>query len=119
MLRVVHPKLVYTPGLETLLQSVHDAVTWFDLLYLGERYDKGALYIMALLRGLGQDERMAALTRLSVPDKPKGKILRGLEAADSVMHRLQPSDPWNVSPADRPGYRIDAVCACAGSRGRA
>lgn len=93
MLRVVHPKLVYTPVLETLLQSVHDAITWFDLLYLGERYDKGALYIMALLRGLGQDERAAALARLSVPDKPKGKILRGLATADSVMHRLQPSDP--------------------------
>lgn len=93
MLRVVHPKLLYTPELEALLQSVHDAITWFDLLYLGDRYDKGALYIMAILRALGPEERMAALVRLSVPEKPRGKILRGLGVADAIMHRLQPNDP--------------------------
>ncbi len=96
MLRVIHPRLVYTPQLEALLQSVHDAIIWFDLLYLGEQYDKGVLYIVALLWGLNREERESALVRLSVTEKPKEKILRGLGAGDSVMRRLQPQDPEAV-----------------------
>ncbi|KAF0183126.1 MAG: tRNA nucleotidyltransferase (CCA-adding enzyme) [Nitrospirae bacterium] len=96
MLRVIHPRLAYTPELEALLQSVHDVITWFDMLYLGEKYDKGVLYIMALLSGLNRAERESALVRLSVTEKPKEKILRGLGVADSVMRLLQPHNPVAV-----------------------
>jgi tRNA nucleotidyltransferase (CCA-adding enzyme) len=96
LLRMIHPKLSFSPELESLLQSVHDTITWFELLFLKEKYDKGMLYIMALLYKLNMEEREFALNRLSVTSRLKDKILRGLYAAQEILRRLKPDNPVEI-----------------------
>jgi tRNA nucleotidyltransferase (CCA-adding enzyme) len=96
LLKAIHPKISFSPELEALLQSVHDTITWFELLFLNERYDKGMLYIMALLYKLNKDEREFALNRLSVTSRLKDKILKGLHAAQEILRRLKPDNPVEI-----------------------
>lgn len=96
LLKVIHPKLSFSSDLEALLQSVHDTITWFELLFLKEKYDKGMLYIMALLYKLSKEEREFALTRLSVTIRLRDKILKGLEAAQEILKRIKPDNAVEI-----------------------
>lgn len=91
--RVIHPKLSFTPELESIMQSVHDIISWFDLLFLEEKYNKGLLYILALLQGLNRDEREAALHRLAVADKMRDFILRIFQAVQKISRNLISTNP--------------------------
>ncbi|MCK7491378.1 MAG: hypothetical protein MZW92_06460 [Comamonadaceae bacterium] len=44
LLKIIHPRITWTAGLETLLQSVQTTISWFELLYLKESFDRGVLY---------------------------------------------------------------------------
>ncbi|WP_333654939.1 CBS domain-containing protein [Dissulfurispira sp.] len=96
LLKVIHPKISFSPEIELLLQSVHDTITWFELLFLKEKYDRGMLYIMALLYKLNKDERELALNRLSVTSRLKDRILKGLQAAHDILRRLKPGNPVEI-----------------------
>jgi tRNA nucleotidyltransferase (CCA-adding enzyme) len=96
LLKVIHPKISFSSEIESLLQSVHDTITWFELLFLKEKYDRGMLYIMALLYKLNEDERELALNRLSVTSRLKDKILKGLHAAQEISRRLKPGNPVEI-----------------------
>jgi tRNA nucleotidyltransferase (CCA-adding enzyme) len=93
LLKVIYPRLSFTPELEAGMQSMHDTISWFDLLFLEEKRDKGLLYIMALLSGLGKDEREAALSRLAVAERTRNLILHGFNAAQKIMRGLIPGNP--------------------------
>ena len=93
LLKVIHPKLSFTPELEAIAQSVHDTISWFDLLFLEEKYDKGFLYIMALMHGLNRDEREAALNRLSVAEKTRGLMQQALQSSARISRNLIPGNP--------------------------
>jgi tRNA nucleotidyltransferase (CCA-adding enzyme) len=93
LLKVIHPRLSFTPELEAVMQSMHDTISWFDLLFLEEKRDKGLLYIMALLSGLGKDEREAALSRLAVAEKTRNRILQGFNTSQKIIRGLIPGNP--------------------------
>ncbi len=101
--KVIHPKLAFTPELEAIMQYVHDVISWFDLLFLEENYDKGLLYILALLHGLNRDEREAALSRLAVSDKIHDFILRVFQAAQKISRNIIPGNPVMI-------YHLLAEC---------
>lgn len=105
LLKVIHSSLTYSPALDLLLHSVHDTLTWFELLFLEEKYDRGMLYTMALLYRLSPEEREVALDRLAVP-RPQGErmITRGLQNVPEVVRRLTPDHPVQL-------YYLLAGCA--------
>ena len=100
---MIHPKLAFTPELEAIMQYVHDVISWFDLLFLDEKYDKGLLYILALIHGLNRDEREAALSRLAVSDKIHDFILRVFHTAQKISRNLIPGNPVMI-------YHLLAEC---------
>lgn len=93
LLRVIHPELRFTDTLEETLQSIHESIAWFDLLFLEEEIDRSRLYIMGLISGLEPEDRKAALLRLSTPGKEMGLILDGMEKASEVMRGMKTGDP--------------------------
>ncbi len=108
LLRVIHQKLAFSAELEALLQSVHDTISWFELLFLKEKYDKGILYIMALLYKLTKAERDLALNRLSVPDRLKEKIVHALQSSQDIVRLLEPGDSVKVHHL-LTGRKIEAI----------
>ncbi len=93
LLKVIHPKISFNPELEAMMRAVHDTMSWFNLLFLDEKYDKGLLYIMALLHGLNRDEREAALNRLSVAEKTRTLIQHGFQTSAKILRNLIPGNP--------------------------
>lgn len=96
LLKVIHPSINVNHHLEALLQSVHDTLSWFDLLFLNEQYDKGMIYVMALLYRLPDDERRVALDRLSVLKEQRKRIMEGLRATEEIVRKLWPDHPAEV-----------------------
>ena len=93
LLKVIHRDLVFDVRLETILLSVHDTLSWFNLLFLDERPDRGTLYLMALLSVLSEDNREAALERLATPPKVKEIISKGIFRARELINALPLNDP--------------------------
>lgn len=103
LLKVISPKIAFTTSLEALLQSVHDTISWFELLFLKEKIDRAVLYTMALLHRLNTDERIAALNRLNVQAKQRKMLINGLRVAEDILVRLKPDDPVEI-------YRLLKAC---------
>ncbi|HXX57960.1 MAG TPA: CBS domain-containing protein, partial [Thermodesulfovibrionales bacterium] len=99
LLKVIHENLTFDPKLESRLQSLHDALSWFTLLFLEEKIDKGALYLMALLSDLGDTDRETSLVRLSTPSRLKEKIERGIHGAKELILLLPLRDPARIYKA--------------------
>ncbi len=96
LLKVIHPSLAFSSQLEAFLQSVHDTISWFELLFLDEPCEKGMLYLAALLYKLNNADRESALSRLAVPLKPREHILKTLHTAQGITKQLKPDSPVNI-----------------------
>ncbi|MDA8433484.1 MAG: CBS domain-containing protein [Nitrospiraceae bacterium] len=93
LLAVIQKDLVFDEKLETALSSMYETLAWYDLLYLGEKVDRGLLYLSALLSGLDESQRSEALERLSPPLKTKELILGILPASADIVRKLPLQDP--------------------------
>jgi tRNA nucleotidyltransferase (CCA-adding enzyme) len=99
LLKMIHPNLLFDERLESALQSIHDTLSWFNLLFLEEKPDKGDIYLMALLSTLSEDERETAFARLSTPSKIKEKVGRGILRARELIRVLPLLDPARIYKA--------------------
>jgi|WetSurMetagenome_2_1015567.scaffolds.fasta_scaffold00239_13 tRNA nucleotidyltransferase (CCA-adding enzyme) len=93
LLGIIHPGLAFTSELEVIMRATHDTITWFDLSFLNEKCNRGLLYIMALLHGLGKDDREAALSRLAVAEKTRNILLKGFQTEQRLSRGLIPGNP--------------------------
>jgi tRNA nucleotidyltransferase (CCA-adding enzyme) len=50
LLQFIHPSVTINKKLINLLNSVHKVITWHDLLFLEEYYNKWAVYFLVLIR---------------------------------------------------------------------
>jgi tRNA nucleotidyltransferase (CCA-adding enzyme) len=99
LLKVIHQNLLFDEKLEAMLQSVHDTLSWFNLLFLEEKSDKGTIYLMALLSVLSVDEREMAFMRLLMPSKLKEKVNKGIVSARELIRILPLRDPAKIYKA--------------------
>jgi tRNA nucleotidyltransferase (CCA-adding enzyme) len=72
---------------------MHETLSWFNLLFLEEKTDRGILYLIAMLSGLKDEEVKATIERLSPPPKVQDMIIRGIPQAREVLKRLPFDDP--------------------------
>ncbi|MBF0563693.1 MAG: CBS domain-containing protein [Nitrospirae bacterium] len=93
LLKVIHQDLDFTRQMEVLLQSVHDAISWYRLAFFEREIDTGTIYMMALLYGLSVGSLGSALERLSAPPKVCGIVSRALQNAHPLLSVLVLDDP--------------------------
>jgi len=93
LLKVIHPRLEFTGELETTLRSLQETLSWFNLLFLEEKTDRGILYLMVLFSGLREEDVRSVLDRLSPPPKTRELILNGLSRAKDILRRLPLDNP--------------------------
>ncbi|MFC1549585.1 CBS domain-containing protein [Nitrospirota bacterium] len=102
LLRVIHPSLAYTPEMETMLTSVEDTLSWFDLLFTEEHPERPVIYLSALLSELKKDEKDKALTRLSVPPKIREAVINSTRLARLALRKLPDGDTGHVYETLKP-----------------
>ena len=93
LLKVIHPNLLFTEDLEATLKSMHETLTWFNLLFLEEKPDSGILYLMALLSGLKDEDTQVTMERLSPSPRVKEMIINGIVQARNVVRKFPLQDP--------------------------
>jgi tRNA nucleotidyltransferase (CCA-adding enzyme) len=93
LLKVIHPRLIFTEELEATLKSLQETLSWFNLLFLEEKTDRGILYLMALFSELKEEEVKHVLERLTPPPRATGIILKGLSQARDILRRLPFDNP--------------------------
>ncbi len=114
LLKVLHPALKDEDVfLSRTFQFVHDTLLWFGLSFRDETPDRPALYLMALLSGLDEQEIMAALVRLSASPRVSATVAGGiLKAKNLLSNRLPPGraleDPLQIYDAMR-GLSLESL----------
>jgi tRNA nucleotidyltransferase (CCA-adding enzyme) len=93
LLKIIHTNLHFTDELEATLKSMQETLSWFNLLFLEEKTDKGMLYLMALLSGLKDGEIQASAERLSPSPKVRDMIIKGITHARDLLRKLPLDDP--------------------------
>ncbi len=96
LLKVIHPSLVFTIELETTLKAMQETLSWFNLLFLEEKTDKGVLYLMALLAGLKEEDIKAVVDRLAPPPRVREVILQGIPLAKNILRKFPTGDPVEI-----------------------
>jgi tRNA nucleotidyltransferase (CCA-adding enzyme) len=96
LLKVIHPNIILNEELEATFKSMQETISWFNLLFLEERTDKGILYLMALLSGLTDDDVKAVIERLSPPPRVKDIIMNSMSQAKEILKRLPHDDPVGI-----------------------
>jgi tRNA nucleotidyltransferase (CCA-adding enzyme) len=93
LLKVIYPTLAFNEELDTTMKSMYETFSWFNLLFLEEKTDRGILFLMAMLTGLKDEEVKDAVERLSPPPKIKDLIIRGIPLAREVLKKLPLDEP--------------------------
>jgi tRNA nucleotidyltransferase (CCA-adding enzyme) len=88
LLKAVHPRLGYDEGTRGMLERVQGVLSWYDLLYLEEKYERWLVYFLGLVEFLTTDELEEMLRRFSLSPKQASEIIRGKEAAEESLVRL-------------------------------
>jgi tRNA nucleotidyltransferase (CCA-adding enzyme) len=88
LLTAVHPRLGFDEGTRYMLDRVQAVLSWFDLLYLGERYNRWLVYFLGLVEHLTLAELQEMLARVNLSPKQAAAINQGKEAADRALVQL-------------------------------
>jgi tRNA nucleotidyltransferase (CCA-adding enzyme) len=88
LLHFLHPQIKFDGEAETLFEQIHHVVSWFDLLFLEERYDRWLIYFFGLLDFLKQGEVEEVCRRLGMNDKFKKRVMDGKGQADQSLLQI-------------------------------
>ncbi|MFH2013043.1 MAG: CBS domain-containing protein [Pseudomonadota bacterium] len=88
ILRFIHPKINFNESMKNHLQNSKEIISWFDLLYLEEKYEKWQIYFFGLLDSLNKQEILKLCQRLSITEKNTQKIILAIEQSNTVLKKL-------------------------------
>lgn len=75
LLHFIHPDLALTSDALRVLDEVKKVITWFELLYLGEKVETWVVYFLALTSSLPDEGFWGTCTRLSVSEHYREKLI--------------------------------------------
>jgi len=84
----LHPKLKLDEQGEILFQQIHHVISWFDLLFLEQRYERWIIYFYGLIDSLKEEEIKELCQRLTMNDKLRKKVIEGKLQADQALLQI-------------------------------
>jgi tRNA nucleotidyltransferase (CCA-adding enzyme) len=91
--KVIHPRLEITPGTYLIFESVNKTLAWHDLLYVGEKYPRWAVYFMVLLHRCTYAVSEQICKRLMVPVSETRLLLERRYKAEKRLHYIESAYP--------------------------
>jgi tRNA nucleotidyltransferase (CCA-adding enzyme) len=85
-----HPGLKIDRPLQTRLARLEGIVSWYRLLFTGEKFDLWTVYFLGLVEGMTEKEVEGLLGRFSLPEKSRLLFLQRRRMAFQVAQRLSP-----------------------------
>jgi tRNA nucleotidyltransferase (CCA-adding enzyme) len=106
LLRFLHSRLTFDDEAERLFERIHHVISWFDLLFLEERYDRWLMYLCGLLDFLSAEEAEAVCRRFSMSEKLRNRVLEGRRQAERALLRMFPWANADVQPTHSEVYAV-------------
>jgi tRNA nucleotidyltransferase (CCA-adding enzyme) len=88
LLKPIHPRLTFDEGTRGMLERIQAVLSWYDLLYLGERYERWLVYFLGLAERLAPEELKDVVARLKLSPKLAQAMLTQKEGADLALLEL-------------------------------
>lgn len=88
LLKAIHPRLGFDEGTRAMLERVRAVLSWFDLLYLEEKYDRWLVYFLGLVEPLAPEELREMVQRFKPSPKLAAAIVAGKETGDQALVKL-------------------------------
>jgi tRNA nucleotidyltransferase (CCA-adding enzyme) len=88
LFHLVHPSLKFDEQAEVLFEQIHHVISWFDLLFLEQRYERWLIYFYGLIDFLKEGEREALCQRLAMNEKLGKRVLEGKLQADRTLLQI-------------------------------
>jgi len=88
LFHILHPGLKLDEQGEALFEQIHHVISWFDLLFLEQRYERWLIYFYGLIDSLKEGEIETLCQRLSMNDRIRKKVKEGKLQADQALLRL-------------------------------
>jgi tRNA nucleotidyltransferase (CCA-adding enzyme) len=95
LLKVISPRIKLTPEMSAVMEEIRGVLSWFNLLYLDERYDAWKVYWHGLTTGIDHDGLKELSTRLQLVHSEEQGLIGprlGLSHAMEQVERLQEED---------------------------
>jgi tRNA nucleotidyltransferase (CCA-adding enzyme) len=88
LFHLLHPGLKFDEQAEVLFEQIHHVISWFDLLFLEQRYERWLIYFYGLIDFLKEGEREALCQRLAMNEKLRKRVLEGKLQADHTLLQI-------------------------------
>ena len=84
----LHPNLKFDEQAEVLFAQIHHVISWFDLLFLAERYERWLIYYYGLIDFLKEGEMEEICHRLAMNEKLKKRVMGGKLQANQALLQI-------------------------------
>jgi len=101
LLHPIHPALLLTPHLTTLLTGLANALKWWERRFPDRRPDHSLLSFMALTAALSVPAVNALMKRLVLPEGQADKVRTTTRRLEPILRRLRRGRPLTPSRAYR------------------
>ena len=88
LLRFLHPRLKFDEEIEGLFERIHHVLSWFDLLFLEERYEKWLIRFYGLIDSLKEGEIKEICQRLSMNEKIWKRVVDGRSQGNQALLQI-------------------------------
>ena len=98
LFRFLHPDIKFDEEAEALVERIHHVLSWFDFLFLEERYEGWLIYLYGLIDVLKEEGVKEVCQRLSMNDRERKKVMDGKRQADQALLQMFSWIHTNHSP---------------------
>ncbi len=88
LLKAVHPRLAYDEAGRAMLERVQAVLSWYDLLFLEDHYQRWLVYFLGLVETFSSGELAEMLRGFNLSPKLAGALVQGKAAADQALLSL-------------------------------
>jgi len=88
LLRFLHPQVKFDEETESLFERIHHVISWFDLLFLEEEYERWLIYFYGLIDNLKEGAVEELCQRLALNAKERQKVIAGKRRADQALLQI-------------------------------
>jgi tRNA nucleotidyltransferase (CCA-adding enzyme) len=84
----LHPSFKFDEQAEAFFERIHHVISWFDLLFLEEKYERWLIYFYGLIDFLKEAEIEELCQRLAMNEKLKKRVIEGKLQADQALLQI-------------------------------
>jgi len=88
LLQFIHPSIEYNSNLKNIFKNINEVLSWYDLLYLENGYQRWQVYLLALFDSIKKDEIEKLIKAFDIKNKLGNPIRIAKGPGNDVLFKL-------------------------------